>query len=408
MLFRFVDLQIISVLIEYIRKEFRVSDTALGLLSGFAFALFYGALGVPVAWMAERRSRTNIVSIALALWSAATMLCGAANSFGMLLLCRLGVGFGEAGSVPPSSSLVSDYFAKSERPKAFAILNAAVPCGVFVGFLIGSWVAKFYGWRAAFVVVGAPGLILAILVRALLREPPRGHSDGARASDATAPDFRAAVRHLLSIRAYRHLVMGSSIFTVGAVGSGMWISAFFTRVHHMDPLVAGTALAFVYGGGGVVGALAGGWLTAKVIEKTGVEAWTARLPAAFCVALLPSCAFVYLTGSASLALLVHVINTVLMHAWMGPTYSAVQTLAGARRRAVAAAVNLFAVNLIALSIGPLLVGMLSDRIGGIANVDSLRYAILTVVAIAYGWAGLHFYLASRTIGADIARAEAGH
>jgi len=214
MLLRFVDLQIIAVLLESIRAEFRVSDTQLGLLSGFAFALFYGTLGIPIAWLADRYNRRNIIAAAVGLWSAMTAVCGLAQSFLALLLARVGVGVGEAGGAPPSYSLISDYVRPEKRGTVFALLNSSVPVGLFIGFLVGGWVNEYHGWRAAFMVVGLPGIAVALLVRFTLREPPRGHSEQ-RTAGAPSP-LSETLRYLWSVRAYRHLVLATSIFTLGA------------------------------------------------------------------------------------------------------------------------------------------------------------------------------------------------
>src|SRR4030095_6672308 len=160
MLLRFVDLQIVAVLLESIRREFEVSDTLLGFMTGSAFAVFYGTLGIPVAWLADRYNRRNIIAAALGMWSAMNAVCGLGGSFATLFVARMGIGVGEAGGQPPAYSLVSDYVPPERRSSVFAILNSAVPFGVFCGFIIGGWVNLHYGWRAAFMVVGLPGVLL--------------------------------------------------------------------------------------------------------------------------------------------------------------------------------------------------------------------------------------------------------
>ena len=155
-LFSFLDRQILSVLLQSIKLEFRFSDTQLGLLGGMAFALFYSTLGIPIAWLADQFNRRNIIAIAMALWSAMTALCGMATGFASLFLTRVGVGVGEAGGMPPSYSLISDYFPPERRGLALAVLGMGVPLGVLVGFLVGGWVNEFFGWRTAFMVVGIP------------------------------------------------------------------------------------------------------------------------------------------------------------------------------------------------------------------------------------------------------------
>jgi MFS family permease len=405
MLLRFVDLQIISVLLESIRKEFGVSDTQLGLLSGLAFALFYGTLGIPIAWLADRYNRRNIVAAALGLWSAMTAVCGFTNSFLQLFLARVGVGVGEAGGQPPAYSLVSDYVPAEKRSSVFAILSSAVPFGVFTGFIIGGWVNALWGWRAAFMVVGIPGVLLALLIRFTLREPPRGAAE--RRTVETHPiSFGQAVEYLWSVHSYRHLVLATSIFTLGAIGSGIWIPSFFVRVHGMPQPEVATWLAFIYGGGGVLGATLGGALADKLVRTTGDSRWFAWMSAIASACILPFSLFVYLWPNPIVALLVHTGTTTLMHMWMGPAYGTVQSLAGVKRRAMAAAINGLLVNLVALGAGPLIVGAASDFFNARYGDNSLRYSILSVVCVAYSWAALHFLLAARTLRADLAKAAA--
>jgi MFS family permease len=404
LLLRFIDLQIISVLLESIKKEFAVSDTQLGLLTGFAFSVLYGLLGVPVAWLADRSNRSNIITVALALWSLMTALCGLATSFATLFLARVGVGVGEAGGTAPAYSLISDYFSAKRRATVFAILNSAVPVGVFAGFLVGGVVSTHFGWRAAFVAVGLPGILLALLVRLTLREPTRGRLEKSGAV-VTAVPLSDALRHLLKVRSYRHFVLGSSIFTMGAMGSGIWIASFFVRVHGMPIGEVATWLAWIYGAGGLAGALLGGMLADRLVDRTGDRRWYAWLPAISTFSILPFAFFVYLWPHPTQALLAHIGTTFLMHFWMGPLYGTVQGLAGVKRRAMAAAINMLAVNLIAYAMGPLLVGLASDFFSARLGNESLRYSILSVVVAAYAWAGLHFLLAGRTLHQDLHGAE---
>lgn len=400
LLLRFVDLQVISVLMESIKKEFVISDTELGLLTGFAFSIFYGALGIPVAFLADRSDRVTIISVAVGLWSAMTAACGIASTFPLLLMARLGVGIGEAGGTAPAYSLISDCFPAQRRASIFAILNSAVPMGVFVGFIVGGFVNVHFGWRAAFCVVGLPGVIVALLARLTIRDPryAPGRSVPAKPSD---PSLSGSLRGLLRKRSYRHLVLATSIFTMGAMGSGIWIPSFFIRVHHMPSAQVAVWLACIYGGGGLVGVLSGGAIADRIVARTGDRRWYVWIPAICSAAILPFAFLVYLWPTPIPALLMHVGTAVLMHMWMGPAYGTVQNLAGPRHRAMAAAVNMLAINLIAYGLGPLAVGMASDALHGMLGDQSLRYSILTVVVIAYSWAAVHFLLAAKTVNQEI-------
>ena len=400
---RVVDIQIVSVLLEPIRKEFAVSDTQLGLLSGFAFSVLYGVLGIPVAWLADRYNRANIVACAVGAWSIMTAVCGLATSFTSLLFARAGVGVGEAGGTAPSYSLISDLVPPEKRATVFAALSSAVPTGIFVGLLVGGFANQYYGWRGAFMLMGLIGVLAALLVRLTVREPrrmiplqPAGRAP-ARLADT--------LRELLRIRAYRHLVAASSIFTAGAMGSGMWIASFFIRVHHMAPAEVATWLAFIYGGGGIAGSLLGGVLSDRLARRSGDKRWYSWLSAAVALSILPFAVMVYLWGNPVTALFLHIGTVVLMHMWMGPTYGTIQSLVNARSRATAAAVNLLVINVIAYGAGPLLVGLASDWLTPHVGSDSLRYSILAVVVVTYTWAAAHFLAAGKTLGADLARAE---
>ena len=404
MLLRFVDLQIVAVLLESIRREFEVSDTLLGLMTGSAFAIFYGTLGVPIAWLADRHNRRNIIVAAVGLWSAMTALCGLAGNFTSLFIARMGVGVGEAGGQPPAYSLVSDYVPPEKRSSVFAILNSAVPFGVFCGFIIGGWVNQHYGWRAAFMVVGLPGVLIALLIWLTVREPPRGLSDNR--TDVAPVPLGESLGYLWRTRSYRHLVLATTIFTLGAIGSGIWIPSFFVRVHGMANAEVAVWLAFIYGGGGVLGAMLGGYLADRLVARNNDKRWYAWLSAIAAAAILPFSFFVYLWPDPVTALLVHIGTTILMHSWMGPAYGTVQSIAGLPRRAMAAAVNGFAVNLLALGLGPLIVGAASDYFNARFGENSLRYSILAVVVVCYSWAALHFFLASRTLRQDLAAADA--
>ena len=402
MLLRFIDLQIVAVLLESIRAEFQVSDTQLGLLSGTAFAIFYATLGLPVAWLADRHNRRTIVASCLGLWSLMTALCGMAGSFFTLLLARLGVGVGEAGGAPPSYALLSDYFPAHQRSTVFAFLNTSVPMGVFAGYIIGGFINASFGWRATMLIIGGFGVLVALLVWLTVREPVRGSADGLHAG--AAPRFVDTVRYLCGTPAYRHLVCAASIATLGAAGSGIWIVSFFIRVHELPPVQVTTWLAFIYGGGGLAGALLGGFAADRLAKGRRDARWQVWLPALALVSILPFSFFVYLWPNPVAALLVHTCTTFLMHSWMGPCYGTVQTLAGVARRAMAAAINLLVINLLALGLGPLLVGAMSDYFSERFGDDSLRYSILALVSVTYTWSAVHFLLAGRTIRRDLAAA----
>ncbi len=207
----FLDRQILAILLQPIKQEMGLSDTQLGLLSGIAFALFYATLGIPLARWADKHNRVNLISVCIAIWSGMTALTGMAGNFLQLLLARIGVGIGEAGCSPPAHSIIADYFAADTRAKAMAIYFLGLPLGSVLGYLLGGWINELYGWRIALLCVGLPGLVLAVVVRLTLREPPRGHADGIKETDQLAPSLKETLAGLWSNHSFRHLAAGTSL-----------------------------------------------------------------------------------------------------------------------------------------------------------------------------------------------------
>lgn len=404
-LFNFLDRQILSVLLEAIKQEFHFTDTQLGLLGGMAFALFYSTLGIPIAWLADRYNRRNIIGIAMALWSAMTAVCGLATGFASLFLARVGVGVGEAGGMPPSYSLVSDYFPPERRGTALAVLGMGVPLGVLVGFLVGGWVNEFFGWRAAFMTVGVPGIILALILRFTLREPPRGQFDTQK-QHGPAPSFLSTVRYLWQRPACRHLTLAASLYGLAGWGAGIWQPSFFMRLHGMGSGEAGTWLAFVFGLSGATGSMLGGIVGDRLFKATGDARWYMWLSAGGIFFGIPFVFLVYLWPTPIPALLFLIVPTIFGHMYMGPVMAMLLGIAGAQRRALASAAYGLIINLVAMGIGPLLVGISSDHLLPRYGDESLRYSILTVVVVATSWAAVHFLFSNKTLREDLAAAEA--
>ena len=393
---RFVDLQILAVLLEPIKAEFLLTDTQLSLLGGLAFALFYGALGLPVAWMAERYSRRTIIACAVALWSLMTALCGMATGFASLFIARMGVGVGEAGAYPPSTSLLADYFPPHQRGRAYAILAAAIPFGVLVGFLAGGFISQSYGWRTALQVVGLPGLVVGALVFCTIREPLRGKLDTARCG-TRSETFLQSCRGLWQLPAYRSVILAACMFTLGAVGSGMWLPSYFIRHHGMDSAEVGLWMAGLYGGGGLIGSLLGGSL-AQHFNHDGSGRAYARISQWSLLAALPLLPLVLLGKSATLALSCHLGVTVLMHMNVGPVLTLVQQLGGVQRRAIAQAFSVLISNLVALPIGPLFIGIFSDHFSAIFGTQTLGLAILALLLVSWSLAAVLFRQTAERLG----------
>jgi len=241
----FLDRQILGILLQPIKTDLGLSDTQLGLLSGIGFALFYVTMGIPLARWADKHNRVSLLSVCIALWSAMTALSGAATNFLQLGLARIGVGIGEAGCTPAAHSIIADYFKSEERVRAMAFYSAGASIGVFLGYLLGGWVNQFYGWRVTFFVVGAPGLLLALIVRFTLREPPRGHSENSKTAASTIPTVTEALSYLWGQNSFRHLALGTGLLTLSSYGGATWFPAFLMRSYGMSTGELGTWLALI-------------------------------------------------------------------------------------------------------------------------------------------------------------------
>ena len=401
-----VDRQIFSVLLQSIKLEFSFTDTQLGLLGGVAFGLFYASVGLPVAWLADRFNRRNIIAISLTLWSVMTALCAAATGFWSLFFARMGVGIGEAGGSPPAQSIVSDYFPPERRAFALGVLFMFIPLGFVTTFLVGGWVNEFFGWRTAFLVLGLPGVALAVILRLSLREPPRGHSEN-RTQVGPPPTLLATLRYFLSRPSLRHFPLGGAIHGVGAWAAGVWTLPYFMRVHGMSSGEVGTWFAIIFGIAGSAGTFLGGHIADRIVRRTGDARWYAWFSSAVLLCSMPFQFFVYLWPTPTPALLMLFIPMFIMHMFLGPVTGTIQNLGGVRRRAMAAAFYLFLANLIAMTCGPLIVGVVSDHFQAQYGDDALRYGILIPVVVTSVWAAMHFFLAARTLREDLAAANAG-
>ncbi len=395
-----IDRQLLAILLQSIKLELALTDTQLGVVGGVAFGLFYVAVGLPVAWLADRYSRRNIIALATALWSGVTALTGSASSFATLFLCRLGVGIGEAGGAAPSQALISDYFPVHRRAFAMGVLYSYVPIGYLVAYSAGGWLNDHTGWRSAFVICGVPGLLLALLVRLTVRETVRGAADFTRPSPAgrtSPPAFLASLSYFLSKAPLRHLPLAGAAHGIGMFAAAIWLPSFFIRVHHMTAATVGLQLALTMGLAGMLGTLGGGLLVDRLVKRTGDQRWSGWLCAGFLAASVPFTVAVFTVSNPTTALLLYIIPTVLNHMILGPVVAAMQNLAGVRRRAMAAAFYLFLVNLISAGAGPLIAGLLSDALQPHFGQDSLRYALLLLIPTMSCWASIHFFLAGRSM-----------
>ena len=399
--FNFIDRQLLAILQESIKAELQLTDGQLGLLAGFAFALFYVTAGIPIARWADRSNRRNIVAGALALWSLMTALSGFVQNYLQLLLARVGVGVGEAGGSPPSHSMISDIFPPERRASALGIYSTGVNIGILFGFLLGGWLNEFFGWRVAFMVVGAPGILLALVVRFTLQEPVRGLAENRTASDEAVP-FGAVMRTLWTRRSFRHMSLGAALNAFCGYSIASWTASFMIRSHEMSTGELGTWLAAISGLCGAIGVTVGGMVADRMGSRD--KRWYMWVPAVAGVIMVPFMALVYVTDNAYTALLFAVIPGLLSNVYLGSTLATTHSLVGLRMRALSSAILFFILNIIGLGLGPLLVGMLSDQLEPSLGVHSLRQAMLYLLPGVMAWSTLHFFLAARTLPEDLASA----
>ena len=385
-IFNFIDRQIVNILAEPIAKELGLSDTQIGLMTGIAFALFYTVLGLPIARYADRpkTNRVGLISVALAIWSAMTVLCGFAQNFMQLLLARIGVGIGEAGCTPAAHSLIADKAPPEKRASAMAFYAMGIPLGSLLGMVIGGVLADAVGWRQAFFWVGAPGVILAVGVFLILKDPRRHDviSEVNEAQSKPQPiSFGDAISEIAKSRALILLMIAGALSAFLSYGKTTWQTIFYQRTHELTPGQTGLWLGLTVGVAAIIGTWLGGWLADRYGKEDRRHVLTA--PAIGMVIAAPILFAGYLVNNWYLSLALLAVPTLLNSLYYGPLYSSVQGLVRPQARAMASAVLLFAQNLIGLGLGPLFFGMLSDYFKPMAGEDSVRW-----VLFAAAWLGL--------------------
>ncbi|MDX1571240.1 MAG: MFS transporter [Xanthomonadales bacterium] len=389
--FNFIDRQIVGILAVPIKADLGLSDTELGLMGGLAFALFYTGLGIPIAMLADRFSRTWIMTGALTIWSAMTAVCGLAQNFWHLFVARLGVGVGEAGGVAPAYSLISDYFPSDQRARALSIYSFGIPIGSALGIVFGGLIASMVDWRWAFFVVGIAGILLAPIFRMTVKEPERGRFD--------APSLRGhasvgdIVRMLARKPSFWVMSLGASASSMMGYGLFFWIPSFMVRSFQITLLEA----SLYYGAVLLVGGLAGIWLGGWAADRFGRtrRAAYALIPAIAFIVTVPFYVITLLTPTLPLAVAAMIIPTAMSLVWLGPVISAMQHLVSPNMRATASAVFLFINNLIGIGLGTVVIGALSDALAARFGDDSLRYSILAGTALYIVAAVLFLTVAKR-------------
>jgi MFS family permease len=399
----FIDRQILVILQESIKADMDLSDTQLGLLTGFAFAVFYVSVGIPIARWADAGNRRNIISLAIAVWSAMTALSGFTNNFFQLLLARIGVGVGEAGGSPPAHSIISDYYPPEQRGTALSFYSTGVYIGVLLGFLIGGWINHTFGWRMAFLVVGLPGILVALLVRLTIREPLRGQSEAVKLDPNSVNQgakFADTMAALWQLRSFRYFSVGAGLAAFISYGTGNFMPSFLIRSHGFSNLDVGASLALIAGFGGGLGTFLGGYIADKLGAKDiRWYMWISALPAAISLPMLLIALF---SANTTLVLVFLFFTTLFGAFYLGPTIATTHTLLSPRMRAMGSAVLFLILNLIGLGMGPLFVGFLSDTLTPQFGSEALRYA-LAITSLVALLAAFCFAMAASKLPQDLQR-----
>ncbi|PZR33058.1 MFS transporter [Caulobacter segnis] len=401
--FNFIDRTIIATIGQAIKVDLKLTDTQLGLLGGLYFALLYTILGIPIARLAERYNRVTIISVSLVIWSGFTALCGAAANFTQLALYRFGVGVGEAGCSPPSHSLISDYYEPKARASALSIYSFGIPLGTMFGAVAGGWLAQEFSWRVAFVIVGLPGVLLALLVKLVVKEPPRGHSEiverpieaedvvvepAAKPPFSLAQEFAelwAVTKILFGKWPVLHMVLGVTIASFGSYGSGAFVPPYFVRTYGLGLAQVGLIVGLIGGFSAGVGTLVGGFLSDWAGKKSA--RWYALTPAIGLLICTPIYIAAYLQTSWQATALILLIPGIFHYTYLAPTFGVVQNSVEPRRRATATALLFFFLNLIALGGGPVFTGWLIDHLAQFNFNNPGSTGILHAVVGSFGETG---------------------
>mgnify|MGYP003915889399 CR=1 FL=1 len=390
---------VLSLAIEPIKQEFQLSDSQIGFLTGLAFALFYAVAGVPIARWSDRGNRNIIVSVTTGLWSAMVVISGFVGNYFQLLLVRVGIAVGESGCWPPAQSLIADCFSRAERPKAMAVYNMAGPMAVIIGYFGGGWLVEYFGWRTTFILLGIPGIFLAILVKLTLREPRLTLS---KSQVVEQPSFKQVLSTLGRQRTFRCIVMAFCATYFFGYGIIQWMPTFFIRSHGMEIGEVGTWFALAWGLFGFLGTYLGGLFASRY--AAGKEALQMR----GCALVLIVCCLLYvmfyLASNKYQAIALMAVLALMFALINGPIFSSIQSLVNDRMRSTAIALIFLLANLIGSGLGPLAVGALSDLLAPIYGQESLRYASL-LFAPGYMWVAFYYWKASKTIEADIRAVE---
>jgi len=397
--FNFVDRNVFTILARPIQEELGISDSLLGVLLGPAFGVFYIVAGLPLGRLADRVARRSVIAVGLTFWSMITALTGLVQNATQLALARIGVAVGESCSAPAGHSLISDFYPPERRTTAMGFYNLGASLGILVGLAAGGLLRDELGWRNAFLLVGPPGILVALLVRWTMTEPPRGLADG-RSDSGVPPTIREVAKHLFRTTTFRHLTMVAALYGMTSYAMTSWAALFVERVHGGSAANIGIWLGLALGLGGAFGSVASAWLCDR-LGQSDVR-WQLRIPAISGLLLVPATLGFAFWPTRTGALIAFVPAALLNTVFANPLYTMTQGLATLRMRALASAVILFVLNLVGQGLGPLLIGVLNDALAPVYGPMAIRYS-LAIVGTFNVWGAVHCWLATRALRADLAR-----
>ncbi len=412
--FGFVDRIVVQVLVQPIKAELHVSDADMGLLGGLTFAVLYVLLSIPIARLAERKNRVAIITIGTVLWSVATAASGLALNFAQLLLARIGVGIGEAAGTPATTSIISDYFSPQRRASAMSVVGLAVPLGAFLGGSVGGFIALHWGWRAAFLCMGLPGLALALLQGLTVREPLRGYHDEASHSgpmpglgaevctgvdSQRTPSFVTVLCRFWERRSLIQFLVGATLSTIAGYGINYFLPAYFSRRFGLNTAQAGLVVGVISSAPAALSIIAGGFVADWAGKRSA--RWYALIPAIGAALTAPLYIASFESGTWLAAAVLLSVTAICQYAYIPAAAAVTQNMMEPRMRASAAAVTGLVYTLLGQGLGPLFVGMLSDHLTRSSSASHGLQMALTLSALVYLWSAVHLAIASRGLAADL-------
>lgn len=397
----YLDRNILNIVLPEIKNEFHLTDFALGILSGTSFAITYATLAMPLAWIGDRSNRRNVIAASMALFSAMTVVCAYAGNALQLIIARVFTGVGEAGTGPSIQSMLSDLYPPKQRAAALSLYSSGLNIGLLVAFFGGGEIAQHFGWRAAFLSSGIPGLILVLLFLFAVPEPPRGYVEQIK-NQVRPPSFLSTVAHLWSQRSFRWISIGGGLSAFGGYAGLTFVPLFLTVSHGMAPAARGFALAVLTGIAGGFGTYISGVLADRLGQRD--VRWNMFVPIIFIVISLPFTPVFYLSSSLTVVLLSAIVPIMVGAIYLGPSLAMAQALVPLRMRAQAAAILLFILNIIGFGLGPPTVGEISELLKSYLALgnDSIRWAMMTTM-IPWTISAWCYWRASKTLKQDLAR-----